>query len=283
MTLLAQAADVAATDASTAETIVFYVFAALALGSGLAVITMRNIVHGALMLVLNLLAIAGLYLALESTFLSIIQVLVYAGAITVLFLFVIMLLGIDRDDLLSVTSKRNAILASAAVALLAGALLVGIVGPYTGEASLCNQGATTTAGGACIGLEDALAGEEQGSVSFLGERMFTRYTFPFELSALLLTVATIGATLLGRRRDPEPDDEDDAPIGSGGTHVPADVLAADLDAVSEHSDARVEGDRPELRDAGQDPELDRGRDDSSVAPRGRDDSHPHRDTPEREG
>ncbi len=162
MTLLAQAADVAASDASTAETIVFYVFAVLALGSGLAVITMRNIVHGALMLVVNLLAIAGLYLALESTFLSIIQVLVYAGAITVLFLFVIMLLGIDRDDLLSVTSKRNAILASAAVALLAGALLVGFVGPYTGDASVCNRGATTTAGGACIGLEEVLAGEEQG-------------------------------------------------------------------------------------------------------------------------
>jgi multisubunit Na+/H+ antiporter MnhC subunit len=61
---------------------------------------MRNIVHGALMLVLNLLAIAGLYLTLESSFLSIIQVLVYAGAIMVLFLFVIMLLGVDRDDLL---------------------------------------------------------------------------------------------------------------------------------------------------------------------------------------
>ncbi|MEX1176997.1 MAG: NADH-quinone oxidoreductase subunit J [Nitriliruptor sp.] len=273
MMLLAQAADAAAADTSTAETIVFYVFSAIALGSGLAVITLRNIVHGALMLVVNLLAIAGLYLALESTFLSIVQVLVYAGAITVLFLFVIMLLGIDRDDLLSVTSKRNAVLASAAVAALAGALLLGLVGPYTGDASICNQGATSGAGGACVGLEAALEGDDQDAVRFLGERMFTRYTFPFELAALLLTVATIGATILGRRRDPEPDDEDDEPLGSGGTHVPADVLGAELGAVSDHSDARLEGDKPERRDGG-DPELDRGRDELST---------PHRDTPEREG
>jgi NADH-quinone oxidoreductase subunit J len=273
MTLLAQAADVA--DATTAETIVFYVFAVIALGSGFAVITMRNIVHGALMLVVNLLAIAGLYLALESSFLSIVQVLVYAGAITVLFLFVIMLLGIDRDDLLSVTSKRNAVLAAGATAALAGALLLALVGPYTGDASFCNRGATSGAGGACVGLEAALEQQEQGSVSFLGERMFTRYTFPFELSALLLTVATIGATILGQRRDPAPDDEDDAPIDGAGTHVPADVLAADLAATSPASDARVERDRPETRDRREiDPELDLGRDELSS---------PHRDTPEREG
>jgi NADH-quinone oxidoreductase subunit J len=276
MTLLAQATDVVVTGADTGETIVFYVLATVALGSGLAVITLRNIVHGALMLVVNLLAIAGLYLALESTFLSIVQVLVYAGAITVLFLFVIMLLGIDKDDLLSVTSRRNAVLASAAVAMLAGALLIGFVGPYTGEASLCNQGATSGAGGACVGLEGALAQQDNGSVSFIGERMFTRYTFPFELSALLLTVATIGATILGQRRDPGPDDELDGPAVGGGTHVPADVLAVELDEVSDRSDARTDRDRPELRRDrdGVDPELDLGRDELSS---------PHRDTPEREG
>jgi NADH-quinone oxidoreductase subunit J len=277
MTLLAQTAEAAATGADTAETIVFYVFAVIALGSGIAVITLRNIVHGALMLVLNLLAIAGLYLALESSFLSIVQVLVYAGAITVLFLFVIMLLGIDRDDLLSVTSRRNAVLASAAVALLAGALLLALVGPYTGDASLCNQGATSGAGGRCVGLEGALAQQDNGSVSFIGERLFTRYTFPFELAALLLTVATIGATVLGQRRDPEPDDELDGPIEGAGTHVPADVLAAELDGVSDRSDARADHERPELGGRGRDeadPELDLGRDELSS---------PHRDSPEREG
>jgi NADH-quinone oxidoreductase subunit J len=278
MVVLAQAADAAANDPSTAEAIVFFVFAGVALGSGLAVITLRNIVHAALMLVVNLLAIAGLYLALESSFLSIIQILVYAGAIVVLFLFVIMLLGIDRDDLLRETSRRTALLAAAGVAVLAGALLVGIVGPYTGEGSLCNQGATSGAGGSCVGLEAALAEQEQGSVSFIGERLFTRYTFPFELAGLLLVVATIGATVLGRRDDPEPDDEEDElPVDGGGTHVPADVLADKLAGVSDASDQRADREKGE-RLAGQrdqvDPELDLGRDDLS---------HPRRDTPEREG
>lgn len=247
MTLLAQAADVAATDPSTAETVVFYVFSAIALGSGVAVITLRNIVHAALMLVLNLLAIAGLYLALESTFLSIVQVLVYAGAIVVLFLFVIMLLGVSRDDLLGATSRRHAILAVAGVAALAGALLIGIVGPYTGDDSVCNQGATSGAGGRCVGLEAALRAEEQGSVSFLGERMFTRHTYSFELAGLLLVVATVGATILGRRTDPEPDDEEDPlPVDGAGTHVPADVLADELADVSDVSDQRVDHEKPEL-------------------------------------
>src|SRR6056297_624397 len=96
--LLAQAG--ASTAAGSAEVVGFWVFAVLALGSALAVVTMRNIVHAGLMLVINLLAIAGLYLTLESSFLSIVQVLVYAGAIMVLFLFVVMLIGVDRDDAL---------------------------------------------------------------------------------------------------------------------------------------------------------------------------------------
>jgi NADH-quinone oxidoreductase subunit J len=275
MSVLAQAAGIAANGASTAEVVVFTVLAALALGSGLAVITLRNIVHAALMLVINLLAIAGLYLALESSFLSIIQVLVYAGAIVVLFLFVIMLLGIDNDDLLRETSKRSVLFATAGVAVLAAALLIGIIGPFTGERSVCNQGATSGAGGACVGLEAALEEQEQGSVSFIGERLFTRYTFPFELAGLLLVVATIGATVLGRRDDPPPDDEEDElPVDGGGTYVPADVIAAELAEVSDESDQRAAHERAEdRRHDGVDPELDLGRDERS---------HPHRETPARD-
>jgi NADH-quinone oxidoreductase subunit J len=193
----------------TAEIAAFWVFAVLALGSALAVVSMRNIVHAALMLVINLLAIAGLYLTLESSFLSIIQVLVYAGAIMVLFLFVIMLLGVDRDDPLVVTATRTKVAVVAGAALLSGALLLGFVGPYTSEASICGaQDVVPTATSVrCIGLADQLADEGSGA-AFLGRRLFTRYTFPFELSALLLTVATIGAVILARRRDLEPEDVD---------------------------------------------------------------------------
>jgi NADH-quinone oxidoreductase subunit J len=229
MLLLAQAADGVAAGSNTAEVVVFWVFAVIGLGSALAVITLRNIVHAALMLVLNFFAIAGLFLTLQSTFLSIIQTLVYAGAIMVLFLFVIMLLGVDRDDLLSGT-RRTTGLAVAGVALLAGALLVGIVGPYTSQASVCGQGGVSTSSAvACAGLDEALAEQETGSVGFLGERLFTRYTFPFELAALLLTVATIGATVLGRRNDPPPDDEV-VPVGATDDEVAAERAADDREA-----------------------------------------------------
>jgi NADH-quinone oxidoreductase subunit J len=206
MELLAQDGLMPGMTGDTAEIAMFWVFAVLALGTGIAVITMRNIVHGALMLVVNLLAIAGLYLTLESPFLGIIQVLVYGGAIMVLFLFVIMLLGVDRDDLLLATHVPTRILAVVGAALLAGALLLGFVGPYTGDASVCGPDAGEGDGVSCVGLAEAVDEHEGGSVGLLGERLFTRYTYPFELAALLLTVATIGATVLGRRRDPEPDD-----------------------------------------------------------------------------
>jgi NADH-quinone oxidoreductase subunit J len=211
MSLLAQAAEGAAAGGSTAEVVLFSVFAVLALGAAIAVVSMRNIVHGALMLVLNLLAVAGLYLTLESAFLSVIQVLVYAGAIMVLFLFVIMLLGVHRDDLYLETHRRNQVMAVVGGAILAGAILFAFVGPYTGDASVCGSEVAAGADGErCIGLADAKADDDEAGVAFLGERMFTRYTLPFELSALLLTVATIGAVILARRRDLEPEDEEAA-------------------------------------------------------------------------
>jgi NADH-quinone oxidoreductase subunit J len=216
MTLLAQAAQTAA-GGSTAEIVLFWVFAVLALGSALAVISLRNIVHGALMLVLNLLAVAGLYLNLQSSFLAVVQVLVYAGAIMVLFLFVIMLLGTDRDDLLIATDVRTRVLAAAGGALLAGSLLFAFIGPYTGPASVCGQGAgATTASSSsvpCVGLDGAYAPDDGSGAAFLGARLFTRYTYPFELSALLLTVATIGAVIMARRRDLVDEDQDAAATG----------------------------------------------------------------------
>ncbi|MCA1782246.1 MAG: NADH-quinone oxidoreductase subunit J [Intrasporangiaceae bacterium] len=215
-------------------------FAVLALGAALAVITMRNIVHGALMLVVNLLAIAGLYLTLESSFLGVIQILVYAGAIMVLFLFVVMLLGVDRDDLLVARSGRTQIAAALGGVLLAGALLFAFVGPYTGPPSVCGSGAAIEVGSGqqrCVGLADQLAEDDGAGAAFLGERMFTRYTYAFELSALLLTVATIGAVILARRKDLEVEDldaglDDGGGLGPDGLgpqdHDPLAAIGADL-------------------------------------------------------
>lgn len=217
MSLLAQAGEVAA--GNTAEVVLFWVFAVLALGAAIAVISLRNIVHGALMLVLNFLAIAGLYLTLESAFLSIIQVLVYAGAIMVLFLFVIMLLGVDNDDLLG-ADNRVGVAAIAGGALLAGAIVFTFVGPYTSQGSICGPDAVAATGGQvdCVGLAEVYDEDDGAGVAFLGRSMFTRYTYPFELSALLLTVATIGATIMARRHDLAPEDQDEADLA----HLPTD-------------------------------------------------------------
>jgi len=206
---------------ATPETVLFIVFAVLALGSALAVIMLRNVVHAALMLVVNLLAIAGLFLGLQSAFLSVIQVLVYGGAIMVLFLFVIMLLGVDRDDLL-VTDMTTRILALAGAAVLSGAILFTFVGPYTSAASICGPAAadpTAITDVRCYGLDRAYDRSDGSGAAFLGGNLFTRYTYAFELSAVLLTVATIGAVLLARRRDREASDDDLDDI--------ADVLPSD--------------------------------------------------------
>lgn len=198
-----------ATQSATAEAVLFWVFAVLAVGTGLAMITMRNIVHAALMLVLNFLCIAALYLGLQSSFLSIIQVIVYAGAIVVLFLFVIMLLGVDRDDLLGTKSPLRTVGAALVGVLLAGALLAVLGAESLTAASACGgqaaQGASRDAL-PCIGLDAALA-EQGGSIRLIAERLFTRWTFAFELAALLLVVATLGALVLGRRKDPVIEDD----------------------------------------------------------------------------
>lgn len=224
--------------ADVAEIVLFAVFGTLALGAGIAMVVMRNIVHAALMLVLNFLSIAALYLTLQSSFLSIIQVIVYAGAIMVLFLFVIMLLGVDRDDLLFDVRRRHQVGAVLGAALVAGMLLFGVVGTYTGAESRCGAQApgevTRTADTQpCIGLDDALEGNQAGAVGVVADPLFGRYTFPFELAAVLLTVATIGAMLLGRREDvAQADDPAWVPSITPPDDVDAEMAMASLESAS---------------------------------------------------
>ncbi len=235
MDLLAQSAT---GTADVAEIVVFAIFGVLALGAGIAMVVLRNIVHAALMLVLNFLSIAALYLTLQSAFLSIIQVIVYGGAIMVLFLFVIMLLGVDRDDLLVEVRRRQQVGAVLGVALIAAVLLFAVVGTYTGSGSLCgdqapSELAATSSSQPCVGLEDAIEGNDAGSVGVIADRMFGRYTFPFELSAVLLTVATIGAMLIGRRKDlDQADDPAWEPSITPPDDVEAEMAMASLESAS---------------------------------------------------
>ena len=209
--VLAQA-GAAAPQPSTAELVVFVIIGAIALGSALSMVLMRNTVHAALMLVINFFTIAVLYAVNEAQFLATVQIIVYAGAIMVLFLFVIMLLGVDRDeesrpDLVR-WQKPGAVVLGLA---LFAALAIGVGGPYLAAESACPspapaQGETPT-DTPCLGLE---AANKDGNVQGIGALLFTRYAWPFEVASVLLVIAAVGAMVLGRNEE-DPDDLVDLP------------------------------------------------------------------------
>jgi NADH-quinone oxidoreductase subunit J len=168
------------------EKVLFLVMAPIAFGSAIAMIWARNAVHAALFLVLNFFALSVFYVLLDAHFLAAVQVIVYAGAIMVLFLFVIMLLGIDRNE-----PVDEPIRFQRPLAIVLGLGFVGFV-LFTIE--------TTLNGATFQGLKEA---NSSGNVQGLGRLLFTKYTFPFEVASILLIVAAIGAMVLGRRRDEE--------------------------------------------------------------------------------
>ena len=162
-----------------ANTIAFYFFTALALISAVCVVALRNPVACAMSLVTAFVAVAGLYLTLGATFVSAVQILVYAGAIMVLFLFVIMLFNLEVEPREEPGVSRM-IGAAGAIALLfaTGAFLA--THPPT-------EGESVTGGGA----------------KEIGHLFANEYAFPFEAASILLLVAMVGAIVVGRRRRPE--------------------------------------------------------------------------------
>ncbi len=170
--------------------IVFIVGALMALVGAAGVLTMKNPVHAALALVQTLFGVAVLFVAQGAHFLAAVQVIVYAGAIVVLFLFVIMLLGVDRNDGLSGEPLKGQRVAAAVVGAITLAELILI--------SRVNVvlGARSTSGPA----------EGPGTnVETLSKSLFTRYLFAFEITSVLLVVAVVGAVMLARK--PKPLDE----------------------------------------------------------------------------
>ena len=167
------------------DTLVFIVAAAICLTGALGVILARNPVHSALMLVMTLFGIAVLFVAQEAHFLAAVQVIVYAGAIVVLFLFVIMLLGVDRAQNLELSIlpiQRWAALVFGAGSLL---LLVGLI-VVVNEPGTCAE----ALGGAASGDEN---------VRLLARSLFSDHVYAFELTSLLLVIAVIGAVVLARK------------------------------------------------------------------------------------
>lgn len=169
-------------------TILFVVFALIALGGAIGVVLSRNPVHSALWLVGTLLAIAGLFVLQKAYLLSAVQVIVYASAIVVLFLFVIMLLGVDREESLGDPLRIQRPLAIA-LGLIVFALIVGLMGNHWAT------GATTVTG--------PLTGGQGGNVEHVARALFTTYLWPFELTSALLVVGVVGGVALARRSNAE--------------------------------------------------------------------------------
>jgi NADH-quinone oxidoreductase subunit J len=173
----------AATASERAELIVFIVLAPLSVVTALGMVLTRNAVYSALLLVVNFFCLAGFYVLLEAQFVAAVQVIVYAGAIMVLFLFVLMLLGVGNE----VAIKEQLRGQRPAAVLLTLGLLVAIVGALAS------------------GLFDAApaslaAANQGGNVQAVGRLLFTRYTFAFETAGVLLVVAAVGALVLGKRQ-----------------------------------------------------------------------------------
>jgi NADH-quinone oxidoreductase subunit J len=166
--------------------VVFFIAAAGCLAGAVGVVLCRNPVHAALSLVGTLFGVAVLFVAQGAHFLAAVQVIVYAGAIVVLFLFVIMLLGVDKAEALETEplgGQRPAAFAVAGISVV----LLALLGVRAGQVSEGVHSGTGT-----------LAGEGT-NIATLGKALFTDYVFAFELTSVLLVIAVVGAVVLARR------------------------------------------------------------------------------------
>jgi len=161
----------------------FILLAIVAIAAGVGMIVSRSPVTSALWLVLNLFCVAGLYLTMNAEFIGVIQVIVYAGAIMVLFLFVIMLLNLSALPTLAAFDWKRALGFVLAIAVLAQLVFVVARG-----LDLLPQPVA------------AAAAARSGTAVEIGKELFTRYVLPLQIIGVLLLAATIGAVMLAKRR-----------------------------------------------------------------------------------
>ncbi len=169
--------------------VLFYLFATVAVVASLLVVLRRNPMHSVLLLIVSFAALAGLYILLDSPFAAVIQIIIYAGAIMVLFLFVVMLLNAQKEDdppAGSLPARGPLRIGAVLAVVLAAELIWALV-----RAEGTRDG--LLAGGA--GADPATL----GSVRELGRVLFTDYAFAFEVTSILIIVAMVGAVVLAKR------------------------------------------------------------------------------------
>jgi NADH-quinone oxidoreductase subunit J len=198
------------------ELAIFSIFAALALAGAFITVLAPNPVHCALGLVLTLVSVAVFFLQQEAQLLAAVQIVVYAGAVVVLFLFVIMLLGVDRHE-----SLRETLRYQRPAALALGALLLAEV-LYLGGRTWATGASATR--GALTGPD--AAGEDLNNIERVARSLFTDFLWPFEITAALLVIAVVGGVVLARRSGQRVELLDEAEDAEAES-IEADVRAAE--------------------------------------------------------
>ncbi|OBC05903.1 NADH:ubiquinone oxidoreductase subunit J [Mycobacterium sp. 852013-50091_SCH5140682] len=178
--LLAAATD-AVTRTSTAEAVVFWVLGAVAVLGAIGVVAAPKAVYSAVFLASTMIALAVLYVAQDALFLGVVQVVVYTGAVMMLFLFVLMLIGVDLSESL-VETLRGQRVAALIAGLGFGILLIGGIGNVS-----------------AVGFTGLAQANSGGNVQGLAALIFTRYLWAFELTSALLITAALGAMVLAHR------------------------------------------------------------------------------------
>jgi NADH-quinone oxidoreductase subunit J len=164
----------------------FYFFGALAVVASLLVIAQRNPVYSVLLLIASFGALSGLYILLDAPFAAAIQIIVYAGAIMVLFLFVVMLLNAPQED--TEYDERMHPLLRPGPMRFGGALAVALIAELTWALARSSPSST-------------FANTPVTSIAAIGRSLFTDYAFQFEVTSVLILVAMVGAVLMARRED----------------------------------------------------------------------------------
>ncbi len=176
------------------ELFVFICAAAMVLAGALGVVLRSNPVHAALSLVLTLFGIAVMFVSQQAEFLAAVQVVVYAGAIVVLFLFVIMLLGVDRAE--NLETESLGIQRPLAIILSLGFVALLVTTIVQGRDSLNMRG---------DGLITADSGDHDANIRQIARSIFSNYVVAFEVTSVLLIVAVVGTVVLARKRKSEKD------------------------------------------------------------------------------